>query len=135
MKEENVNKNNSDDIVFIYNENEPNYNNIRFAFDRLIGPLATATVYEEYGDNRKEYSEALSVILRWSADYEKTQTLIYIQREELLSIYYKLRELNDELIYTSNSEMSDQIVIWLWDLMLLRKKQIEDWEKGKNNNE
>ena len=135
MKESNVNKNNSNDIVFIYNENEPNYNNIRFAFDRLIGPLATATVYEEYGDKRKEYSAALSVILRWSADYEKTKTLIYIQREELLSIYYKLEELNNELIYTSDSEMSDEIVIWLWDLMLLRKKQIENWEKGKNNNE
>lgn len=135
MKEENINRNNSDDVVFTYNKNKPNYNNIRFAFDRLIGPLATATVYEEYGDKRKEYAYALSVILRWSADYEKTKTLIYIQREELLSIYYKLEELNDELIYTSDSEMSDEIIIWLWNLMLLRKKQIEDWKKESHYNE
>ena len=121
-----------ENIIFTFNVNVPSYSNVRFAFDRLIGPLATATVYEEYKEKRKEYIDILSIVLKWSSEYEKTKTLIYIQREELLNVYYKLQELNDELIFTCDSDISDQIVIWLWDLMLLRKKQIEDWNIDNN---
>ena len=131
MKEENNNKSNSNDVVFIYNENEPDYNNIRFAFDRLIGPLATATMYEQFEDKKKDYSEILPIIIKWSAEFETKKTLVYIDHNEILSVYNKLEELNDELVYEVDSEISDQIIIWLWSLMVLRKKQIENLEGGK----
>lgn len=126
MKEENDNKSNSNDVVFIYNENEPNYNNIRFAFDRLIGPLATATMYEQFEDKKNDYSKILPIIIKWSSEFEIKKTLVYIDHNEILSVYNKLEELNDELVCEVDSEISDQIVIWLWSLMVLRKKQIEN---------
>ena len=131
MKEENINKNNSNDVAFIYNENEPNYNNIRFAFDRLIGPLATATAYEQFKDRKKDYSEILPIIIKWSEEFETKKTLVYIDHNEILSVYNKLEELNDELVYEVDSEISYQIIIWIWSLMVLRKKQIQNLEGGK----
>lgn len=131
MKEENNNKSNSNDVVFIYNENEPDYNNIRFAFDRLIGPLATATMYEQFEDKKKDYSKILPIIIKWSAEFETKKTLVYIDHNEILAIYNKLEELNDELVCEVDIEISDQIVIWLWSLMELRKKQIENLDGGK----
>lgn len=130
-EKENINKNNSNDVLFTYNENEPNYNNIRFAFDRLIGPLATATAYEQFKDRKTDYSEILPIIIKWSAEFETKKTLVYIDHNEILSVYNKLEELNDELVYEVDSEISDQIIIWLWSLMVLRKKQIENIEGGK----
>ena len=131
MKEENDNKSNFNDVVFIYNENEPNYNNIRFAFDRLIGPLATATMYEQFEDKKNDYSKILPIIIKWSSEFEIKKTLVYIDHNEILSVYNKLEELNDELVCEVDSEISDQIVIWLWSLMVLRKKQIENLEGEK----
>ena len=135
MKEENNNKSNFNDVVFTYNENEPNYNNIRFAFDRLIGPLATATAYEQFKDRKKDYSEILPIIIKWSAEFETKKTLVYINHNELLAVYNKLEELNDELVCEVDSEISDQIIIWLWNLMILRKKQIENLEGEKKQYE
>lgn len=128
MKEENNNKSNSNDVVFIYNENEPDYNNIRFAFDRLIGPLAIATMYEQFEDKKKDYLKILPIIIKWASEFETKKTLVYIDNNEILAIYNKLEELNDELVCEVDSEISDQIVIWLWSLMELRKKQIENLE-------
>lgn len=89
-EKENNNKTNSNDVAFTYNENEPNYNNIRFAFDRLIGPLATATAYEQFKDRKKDYSEILPIIIKWSAEFETKKTLVYIDHNEILSVYKKL---------------------------------------------
>lgn len=38
-----MNDNDSKDITFIYNNNDLSYYNIRFAFDKLLGPLVTAS--------------------------------------------------------------------------------------------
>lgn len=129
MKE---NISNSKDVVFTYNENDPSYNNIKFAFDRILGPLATATSYEPFGKRKKDYADILPIIIKWSVEFEIKKTLVYIDHNEILSIYNKLEELNDELICEVDSEISDQIIIWLWSLMVLRKKQIENLEGEKN---
>ena len=57
--------------------------------------------------------------------------LIYIDYKEILSVYYKVEELNDDLLANSKSEISDEIVIWLWEIMVLRKKQIDNYNNGK----
>ena len=51
--------------------------------------------------------------------------------KEILSVYYKVEELNDDLLANSKSEISDEIVIWLWEIMVLRKKQIDNYNNGK----
>ena len=110
------------------NENLPSYGNVRLTFDILIGSLATSTVFEDYKNCHEKYKEILLKIVEWSTVYEKTKDLSFIQYTILLDIYNELQELKCNNIYTSDSELSDKIVIWYWNLMLLRKAQIETKE-------
>ena len=126
-----MNDNDSKDIGFIYNNNDLSYCNIRFAFDKLLGPLATASNYKEFGDKKKDYSDILKIVAKWSSEYEDKRTLIYIDHKEILSVYYKVVELNDDLLADSKSDISDEIVIWLWEIMVLRKKQIDNFNADK----
>ena len=126
-----MNDNDSKDITFVYSKDDLSYYNIRFAFDKLLGPLATASEYKEFGDKREEYSDILKKVAKWSCDYEDKKTLIYIDYKEILSVYSKAEELNDDLIANSKSDISDEIVIWLWEIMLLRKKQIDNYNTDK----
>lgn len=126
-----MNDNDSKDITFVYSKGDLSYYNIRFAFDKLLGPLATASEYKEFGDKREEYSDILKKVAKWSCDYEDKKTLIYIDYKEILSVYSKAEELNDDLIANSKSDISDEIVIWLWEIMLLRKKQIDNYNTDK----
>ena len=48
-----MNENDSKDITFVYSNNDLSYYNIRFAFDKLLGPLATASEYEELAIREK----------------------------------------------------------------------------------
>lgn len=126
-----MNENDSKDITFVYSNNDLSYYNIRFAFNKLLGPLATASEYKEFGNKREEYSDILKIVAKWSCEYEDKKTLIYIDYKEILSVYYKVEELNDDLLANSKSEISDEIVIWLWEIMVLRKKQIDNYNNGK----
>lgn len=126
-----MNDNDSKDITFIYNNNDLSYYNIRFAFDKLLGPLVTASEYKEFGDKREEYSDILKIVAKWSCEYEDNKTLIYIDYKEVLSVYSKAEELNDDLIANSKSDISDEIVIWLLEIMVLRKKQIDNYNTDK----
>ena len=49
----------------------------------------------------------------------------------MLSVYYKVDELNVELLSYIDSDLTDEIVIWLWEIMLLRKKQIDNLNTDK----
>ena len=46
-------------------------------------------------------------------------------------VYYKVDELNVELLSYIDSDLTDEIVIWLWEIMLLRKKQIDNLNTDK----
>ena len=126
-----MNDNDSEDITFIYNNNNLSYNNIRYAFDKLLGPLATLSCYSKLGDSRKDYTRILKIVSKWSSEYEEKRTLIYIDHKEMLSVYYKVDELNVELLSYIDSDLTDEIVIWLWEIMLLRKKQIDNLNTDK----
>lgn len=118
----------SEDLIIKYNSYNPTYSNVTLAFDRLIGSLATASVFKEFEEKHNDYKEILNIIIKWSAEFEEKKDLSLINHVELLDIYYKIQELNINLITKSQSELSDKIEIWYWELMLLRKSQIE---KGK----
>lgn len=102
---------------------------VEIAFARLIGPLATVTVLESYKEGHKEYKELLSIILKWSANYMVTKKLSLIHHEELLDVYNKLDNLKGKWLFDTSlgeeSELADEIVIWMWELMELRKIEIE----------
>ena len=118
----------TEDLVIIFNPNMPNQSNVHLAFDKVIGTLSLVTVLDYYQESRKEYKELLSIILGWAAEYELKKDLSLINHVELLNVYNHLEELNDKYITIVNSELSDKAVIWFWNLMLLRKAQIE--QKG-----
>lgn len=102
---------------------------VEIAFARLIGPLATVTVLESYKEGQDEYKELLSIILKWSSNYMITRKLSLIHHEELLDVYNKLDNLKGKWLFDTNlgeeSELADEIVIWMWELMELRKFEIE----------
>lgn len=102
---------------------------VEIAFARLIGPLATVTVLESYKEAHQEYKELLSIILKWSADYMITRKLSLIHHEELLNVYNRLENLKSRWLFDANlgeeSELADEIVIWMWEVMELRKSEIE----------
>ena len=53
-----------------------------------------------------------------------------MSREEVLEVYYKFDELKEKYLYDPSygieGELTDELVIWMWELMLSRKKQIEE---------
>ena len=114
-----------EDLIIKYNSNNPSYSNVTLEFDRFIGSLATASVFKDFEKKHNNYKEILNIIIKWSAEYEEKKDLSLINHVELLDVYYKIQELNIDLITKFQSELSDKIEIWYWNLMLLRKAQIE----------
>ena len=108
---------------------------VEIAFARLIGPLATVTGLESYKEGHEDYQKLLDIIIKWSADYMITRKLSLIHHEELLDVYYKLDGLQTKWLYDDNlgkeSELADEIVIWMWEIMELRKLEIE--KKGRKS--
>lgn len=106
---------------------------IEIAFARLIGPLSIMGALDSYNEAYDEIKELLNIIVEWGAKFEKQQNLFFINPEELLDVYNRLDNLKDQFLFNPNlgneNELSDEIVIWMWELMLLRKKQIERDDK------
>ena len=106
---------------------------VEIAFARLIGPLATVTGIESYKEAHEEYKELLDIIIKWSADYMITRKLSLIHHKELLDVYNRLEDLRGKWLFDDNlgeeSELADEIIIWMWEVMELRKLEIE--KKGK----
>ena len=102
---------------------------IDVAFARLIGPLATMGVLDIFKDDRDEIKNLLDIVVNWSAEFQLKRTLAFISREDLLDVYERIEKIKDKYVYDvslgDDNELSDDISIWMWEIMLLRKKQIE----------
>lgn len=102
---------------------------IEVAFARLIGPLSIMGVLDSYKKCHNEIKEILDTIIKWGAKFQLSQYLSFISREELLDVYNKLEKIKEEFLFDSSlgneSELSDEVVIWMWEIMKLRKKQME----------
>lgn len=102
---------------------------IKIAFYRLIGPLSIMSILDSYKEAHFEIKELLDIITSWAAQFESKQTLSFISREELLNVYNRLDKLNDRFLFDTKleneNELSDEIVVWMWEIMELRKKQIK----------
>lgn len=106
-----------------------NTENVTRTFNNLIKYLTAITMLESYKKSHDEYKEVLSIVYKWSVDYEQKRNLSLIHHLELLNIYNKLDELKGKWLFEPNmgeeSELSDTVIIWLGIIMDLRKVQIQ----------
>lgn len=102
---------------------------IDIAFARLIGPLVIMNELESYKSSHEEIHALLDIIKKWGVEFQNIQKLSFINSDEILNVYNRLDALKDKFLFDPNlgleSELSDEIVIWMYELMELRKIQIE----------
>lgn len=102
---------------------------IDIAFFRLIGPLAIMNELKSYESSHEEIHILLDIVTKWGAKFQSVQNLSFINSDEILNVYNRLDALKDKFLFDTNlgfeNELSDEIVIWIYELMELRKMQIE----------
>ncbi len=63
------------------------------------------------------------------AKFQEVQNLSFINSYEILNVYNRLDALKDKFLFDASlgfeNELSDEIVIWMYELMELRKTQTE----------
>ena len=95
---------------------------IEVAFARLIGPLAIMN----------ELLDLFHVIVKWGTRFQIEKNLDFITPNEIIEIYNRMDKIKEDYLYdnTPGNELSDEIVIWMYEIMKLRKKLIEMKEKS-----
>lgn len=105
---------------------------IEVAFARLIGPLAIMNELETYKNIHEELLDLFHVIVKWGTRFQIEKNLDFIIPNEIIEIYNRMDKIKEDYLYnnTPGNELSDEIVIWMYEIMKLRKKLIE--MKGKS---
>lgn len=105
---------------------------IEVAFARLIGPLAIMNELETYKNIHEELLDLFHVIVKWGTRFQIEKNLDFITPNEIIEIYNRMDKIKEDYLYdnTPGNELSDEIVIWMYEIMKLRKKLIE--MKGKS---
>ena len=102
---------------------------IDIAFARLIGSLAIMNELKSYESSHEEIHNLLDIVIKWGTKFQSVQNLSFIKSDEILAVYNRLDALKDKFLFDANlgleSELSDEVVIWIYELMELRKIQIE----------
>ena len=105
---------------------------IEVAFARRIGPLAIMNELETYKNIHEELLDLFHVIVKWGTRFQIEKNLDFIIPNEIIEIYNRMDKIKEDYLYdnTPGNELSDEIVIWMYEIMKLRKKLIE--MKGKS---
>lgn len=100
---------------------------IEVAFARLIGPLAIMNELETYNNIHDELLDLFHVIVKWGTRFQVERNLDFIIPDEIIEIYNRMDKIKEDYLYdnTPGNELSDEIVIWIYEIMQLRKKLIE----------
>ena len=100
---------------------------IEVAFARLIGPLAIMNELETYKNVHEELLDLFHVIVKWGTRFQIEKNLDFITPNEIIEIYNRMDKIKEDYLYdnTPGNELSDEIVIWMYEIMKLRKKLIE----------
>ena len=99
--------------------------NIEVAFFRVIGPLTLMSKMDYFKKSHDEINTLLESIVTIAIRFEKEHNLNFLDPEKLLNIYDRFEKIKEEYLYDEDNELSDEIVIWYWEIMNLRKKLIE----------
>lgn len=90
---------------------------------------------DSYNEDHQEIKKLLKIVVDWGANFQEKGNLNFINSTELLNIYNRLESIKDKYLYNdkigNESELSDEIVIWMWEIMRLRKKQIDNFNINK----
>ena len=109
------------------NKNE--YEKIKECFFNIIGYITMILQYDSYSEAHDDYQKVLDKITEMLILYEEKRNIALINEKELLYLYNKLDTLQTEYICNKNlgneSELSDYVVNWMWNLMYIRKTIIE----------
>ncbi len=105
---------------------------IEVAFARLIGPLAIMNELETYKNIHEELLDLFHVIVKWGTRFQIEKNLDFITPNEIIEIYNRMDKIKEDYLYdnTPGNELSDEIVIWMYEIMKLRKKLIEMKEES-----
>ena len=102
---------------------------IDIAFARLIGTLAIMAELDSYSNSHDDIKDLLRTVTKWGAKFQSTQNLSFIDSDTILNTYNRMDALKDKYLFDKylglESELSDEIVIWIYEIMELRKIQIE----------
>lgn len=100
---------------------------IEVAFARLIGQLAIMNELETYKNIHDELLDLFHVIVKWGTRFQVERNLDFIIPDEIIGIYNRMDKIKEDYLYdnTPGNELSDEIVIWMYEIMQLRKKLIE----------
>lgn len=116
---------NEDENIKIENLNQQ----VEIMFSHLVAAITKILSFKSYEEAYKEYKTVLSIILKWSNKYNISKKLSLINHKDLLDVYKKLEELKSKWLFDANlgeeSELSDEVIVWMWELMQLRKLEIE----------
>lgn len=90
---------------------------------------------DSYNEDHQEIKKLLKIVVDWGANFQEKGNLNFINSTELLNIYNRLESIKDKYLYNdkigNESELSDEIVIWMLEIMRLRKKQIDNFNINK----
>ena len=90
-------------------------------------------VMNSFKDKHKDINQLLETIVKWAAEFQTNRDISFITNDEILKVYEGCDELKDKYLFDNNlgneSELTDEIVIWVLELMTLRKKLIEGNDK------
>jgi len=102
------------------------------AFARLIGPLAIMNELETYKNIHEELLDLFHIIVKWGTRFQIEKNLDFITPNEIIEIYNRMDKIKEDYLYdnTPGNELSDEIVIWMYEIMQLRKNLIEMKEKS-----
>ena len=112
-----------------FNELYTLQSNIEVTFSRIIGPLSIMSVLDSFKTSHDEIKDLLITIVTWGASFIMKKNLDFIDSDLLLSVYERLDKLKEKFLFDTSlgdeSELSDEVVIWMLEFMNLRKKLTE----------
>jgi len=112
-----------------FNELYTLQSNIEVTFSRIIGPLSIMGVLDSFKTSHDEIKDLLITIVTWGASFIMKKNLDFIDSDLLLSVYERLDKLKEKFLFDTSlgdeSELSDEVVIWMLEFMNLRKKLTE----------
>lgn len=123
--ENKTNIDNEKDKNMFFDSNNPTKENIEYCFSELLLNLYTVIDHKDFFDVKKDYEDILKLVKKWLSIYLMERSLININHEELLDVYYDTEELIQKCIFKKEDYYAHRVAGWHWNLMVLRKAQID----------